>query len=77
MARSYLEDEEDDRGRPARPARRAASTRGLNNHGYSAHYAESPVIPQQDPPRQLFTQSFNMELLRLLNILETKSFIRF
>eukprot|EP00088_Acartia_fossae_P028214 TRINITY_DN2900_c0_g1_i2.p2 TRINITY_DN2900_c0_g1~~TRINITY_DN2900_c0_g1_i2.p2 ORF type:complete len:346 (-),score=68.21 TRINITY_DN2900_c0_g1_i2:2149-3186(-) len=31
--------------RPSRPARRAESVRGLNNTGYSAHYAESPVIP--------------------------------
>lgn len=48
MARSYLEDDDD--RRPARPARRAQSTRGLNNQGYSAHYAESPVI-RQDGPR--------------------------
>ena len=32
--------------RPSRPARRAESLRGgRNNTGYSAHYAESPVIP--------------------------------
>jgi len=44
--------------RPSRPARRAESIRGLNNTGYSAHYAESPVIPDDgagggdaQPPR--------------------------
>jgi len=42
--------------RPSRPARRAESLRGgMNNTGYSAHYAESPVIPNDGegapPPR--------------------------
>jgi len=59
-----MEDERD--YRPSRPARRAESTRevvregGVSNHGYSAHYAESPVIappresrslPRRPPPR--------------------------
>ncbi len=42
MARSYLDGDD---GRPSRPARRAESQRTLNQ-GYSAHYAESPVIRQ-------------------------------
>lgn len=45
MARGYLDTGEDDR--PARPARRVESrrsSRGTVNPGYSAHYAESPVI---------------------------------
>jgi len=48
MARGYLEDGE---GRPSRPARRAESTRALSNQGYSAHYAESPVVRTHDGPR--------------------------
>lgn len=64
MARGYVV-EEDREYRPSRPARRAESTRevregGVVNHGYSAHYAESPVIappresrslPRRPPPR--------------------------
>ena len=50
MARGYTE--EDDY-RPSRPARRVESQRGLNNPGYSAHYAESPVITTENQPRTL------------------------
>jgi len=46
MAKGYLEGDD---GRPSRPARRSESTRGLTNTGYSAHYAESPVIKQDGP----------------------------
>lgn len=45
MARGYIE--EGSGGRPSRPARRSESTRALANQGYSAHYAESPVIRQE------------------------------
>ena len=55
MARGYLED---DPGRPSRPARRAESVRAPSNQGYSAHYAESPVI-RQDPPRASRRRSVN------------------
>jgi len=50
MARGYTEDED---YRPSRPARRVESQRGLNNPGFSAHYAESPVITTEGQPRTL------------------------
>ena len=60
MARGYSEPDPD--YRPSRPTRRAESQRYGERHtvaGYSAHYAESPVIssevgqPQPQPPRTL------------------------
>jgi len=47
MARGYTEDD-----RPSRPARRVESQRGINNAGYSAHYAESPVIKTESNQHQ-------------------------
>ena len=55
MARGYSEPEPD--YRPSRPTRRAESQRYGERHtvaGYSAHYAESPVISSEAaPPRTL------------------------
>ena len=55
MARGYTEPEPD--YRPSRPTRRAESQRYGERHtvaGYSAHYAESPVISDEaGPPRTL------------------------
>ena len=54
MARGYHDPEEGggevEAGyRPSRPARRVESLRGgATNAGYSAHYAESPVIVRPD-----------------------------
>jgi len=65
MARGYQEDEEgveegyrssqrEEGYRPSRPARRVESLRGgATNHGYSAHYAESPVIRTETQARSL------------------------
>lgn len=54
MARGYSEDGSDnkDNFKPPRPARRTESQRGLDNPGYSAHYAESPVIKTEPPSHQ-------------------------
>ena len=47
MARGYQEGED---YRPSRPARRVESLRGgVSNPGFSAHYAESPVIQDGGP----------------------------
>jgi len=55
MARGYTEPDPD--YRPSRPTRRAESQRYGERHtvaGYSAHYAESPVISNEaGPPRTL------------------------
>merc|ERR1712212_227114 len=54
MARGYQDQDQGSDYRPSRPARRVESLRGgVSNPGFSAHYAESPVIQTDSHPRSL------------------------
>ena len=54
MARGYQDQDQGSDYRPSRPARRVESLRGgVSNPGFSAHYAESPVIQTDNHPRSL------------------------